>query len=50
MTYINLLLVIIAIGVVSAIIGTLTALADEKVRQKISLSSSNKNKRNEQND
>lgn len=50
MTYINLVLVLIGIAVLAAILGSLTALTDKKVRQKIRLSPSLKKKRKHLND
>jgi hypothetical protein len=50
MTWANLMMVFIALCICSAIIGALTALTDDKVRNKIRLSPSLRKKRKHLND
>lgn len=50
MTYVNLILVLLGIAILAALLGTLAALTDDKVRQKIRLSPQLRKKRKHLND
>jgi len=50
MTWVNLLLIFIGLAVLAGLLGTLTALTDDKVRQKVRLSPHLRRKRKHNND
>lgn len=50
MTWVNLLLIFIGLAVLAGLLGTLTALTDDKVRHKVRLSPNLRRKRKHNND